>query len=130
MDDIIRSISKSKIEAKLQEINSMHLSLKFTIEVKQDRELPFLDMKIIRKDWYWYTKPTDTGLIMNFNWLAPLKYKRAVVTGFVHRILDLAVPGSYFHESLSIANKIRLDNQYPESFYEPLISETLQKLFI
>ena len=41
MDDIIRSIAKSKIEAKLQEINSMHPSLKFTIEVEQDRELPF-----------------------------------------------------------------------------------------
>ena len=134
MDDIIRSIAKSKIEAKLQEINSMHPSLKFTIEVEQDRELPFLDMKIIRKDCRlaskWYTKPTDTGLVMNFHALAPLKYKRAVVTGFVHRIFRSCSSWIYFHEGLSIAKQILLDNQYPESFYEPLISKTLQKLLI
>ena len=41
MDDIIRSSAKSKIEAKLQDINSMHPSFKFTLKVEQDREMPF-----------------------------------------------------------------------------------------
>ena len=74
MDDFILSIAKSKIKAKLHEINSMHPSLKFTIDVEQDKELPFLDMKITQKDCRlaskWYTKPTDTGLVMNFHALA------------------------------------------------------------
>ena len=41
---------------------------KFTIEKETDNSLPLLDMKIMRKDCKlsstWYSKPTDTGLIM------------------------------------------------------------------
>ena len=61
VDDIIRSIKKNEIEMKLAEINSLHMSLKFTIEMEQNGELPFLDMKLCRKDGRlssnWYYKP-------------------------------------------------------------------------
>ena len=128
MDDIIRSIAKSKIEAKLQEINSMHPSLKFTIKLEQDRELPFLDMKILCKECRLvsksYTRPTDSGLIMNFHALALLTYKRAVVSGFVHRIFKSISSLIWFHEGLSTAKQILLDNQYPYTSYELLISKT------
>ena len=91
-------------------------------------------MRIIGKDCRlaskWYTKPTDTGLVMNFRALAPLKYKRTVVTGIVNRIFRSCSSWIYFHQGLSIAKQILLDNQYPESFYEPLILKTLQKLLI
>ena len=36
MDDIFRSITKSSIDAKLAEINDLHPSLKFTIEMEKD----------------------------------------------------------------------------------------------
>ena len=90
MDDIFRNIKKNKIESKLKEINSYHPSLKFTCEIECDGCLPFLDMKVINNNGTlsstWYCKPTDTGLVMNFHALAPKKYKRAVIAGFVHRI--------------------------------------------
>ena len=117
---------------KLAEINSLHMSLKFTIEMEQNGELPFLDMKLCRKDGKlssnWYYKPTDTGLIMNFHALAPIKYKRSVVTGFVYRIFRACSSWSLFHESLEKAKQILHNNQYPLSFYEPLIKFTLEKL--
>ena len=34
MDDILRDIKKSEVPVKLQEINNMHPSLKFTFEIK------------------------------------------------------------------------------------------------
>ena len=43
MDDILRSINESLVEPKLREINALHPNLKFTLEVKQDGKLPFLD---------------------------------------------------------------------------------------
>ena len=78
-------------------------SLKFTIEVKQDRDLPFLDMKIILKDCRlaskWYTKPTDTGLVMDF-YVLTLLYKRAVASGCVHRIFRSLLPlGSVYSKT-------------------------------
>ena len=87
MDDILRSIKKHLIESKLTEINGLHPNLKFTVE---EGKLLFLDMCIIHINNYtesaWYTKSTDTGLTMNFHALAPRKYKRLVVQGFIHRI--------------------------------------------
>lgn len=54
--------------------------------------LPFLDMLIKRnKAFVRVVDPTDTGLTMNYNAmnynvLAPTKYKKSVVSGLVHRL--------------------------------------------
>ena len=63
MYDIVREIKTENIDQKHSEINSYHPALKFTIEKETDNALPFLDMKIIRKDCKLSStkKPTDTG---------------------------------------------------------------------
>ena len=76
----------------------------------------------------WYSKPTDTGLIMNFHSLAPKKYKRSVVSGFVHRIYRACSNWTLFHESLEKAKTILTNNQYPSIFYEKIIHETLTRI--
>ena len=130
VDDVLRSIHKDRIEDKLAEINRLHPSLRFTIEVEENNQIPFLDMKIIRSEQKltstWYSKPTDTGLMMNFHSLAPLKYKRSVVTGMVYRIFHACSTWSNFHDSLKKVKLLLTNNQYPESFYEPLIKQTLE----
>ena len=73
----------------------------------------------------WYHKPTDTGLIMNFHSLAPKKYKRSVVSGFVHRIYRSCSTWGHFHNSLEKAKMVLEQNQYPPEFYGPIIHETL-----
>ena len=90
MDDILMTISKHKIEEQLERINLLHPKLTFTIEREKEGRLPFLDLCIVHSSneiyTTWYTKPTDTGLVMNFHAVSPRKYKRAVVQGLVHRI--------------------------------------------
>ena len=91
MYDILRSIKRAEVQEKLAEINSYHLSFKFTIEEENGQaSLPFLDILIYRigTKLYstWYSKPTDTGLVMNYHALSPRRYKQAVVAGFAHRI--------------------------------------------
>ena len=76
----------------------------------------------------WYTKPTDTGLVMNFHSLAPKKYKRSVISGFVHRIFRSCSSWKSFHASLQKAKDILELNQYPSDFYEPIINKTLTKI--
>ena len=75
MDDILRSINRDQINNKLEEINGLHRNLKFTIETEQNGKLPFLDVCLIhmgnKLQSTWYTKLTDTGLIMNYNAIAP-----------------------------------------------------------
>ena len=132
MDDIVREIKTENIDQKLNEINSYHPALKFTIEKETDNSLPLLDMKIMRKDCKlsstWYSKPTDTGLIMNFHSFAPEKYKHSVVSGFVYRIYRSCSSWDNFHLSLERAKKILNQNQYPEAFFEPIINQTLDNI--
>ena len=134
MDDILRDIAKNEIEKVLHDINNLHPSLKFTTERENDKQsLPFLDMLIRRTNgklkFTWYMKSTDTGLTMNFHSLAPVKYKRSVVSGMIHRIIRACSTWEAIHESIVKAKKILQDNQYPPSFFDPIIKQTLHSIF-
>ena len=103
----------------------------------QPGKLPFLSMSILhdRKSgtlsstWKWYNRPTDTGLIMNYHALAPKRYKRSVVSGFVYRVHQSCSSWEYFHQSLEKAKRMLELNQYPPTFYDPIIRDTLEKIF-
>ena len=132
MDDILRTISSNLIKAKLAEINSLHPKLKFTLEIEENKKLPFLDILIKHSEnkltSSWHCKPTDTGLILNFRAMAPKCYKRSVIQGFVHRVYRSCSSWKKFHESLTKAKRILERNQYPPSFYDPIILDTIEKL--
>ena len=132
MDDIITICEKDKIDTKLTEINKLHPNLKFTMEIENNGCLPFLDMLIHNDNGLlsssWYRKPTDTGLTLNFHSLAPMKYKRSVVIGFVHRIFRSCSSWKNIHLGLKDAKKILTNNQYPLPFIEENIKNTLNKI--
>ena len=132
MDDVIRSIRQSEIEEILRHINLIHPNLKFTIEMEVNGDISFLDMLLMRRGRKlfstWYCKPTDTGLVMNFHALAPRRYKRSVVSGFVHRIYRACSTWQYVCDSIDKAKAVLEKNQYPPLFYEPIIAETVNKL--
>ena len=134
MDDILRDIHIDLIDSTLTKINNdlNEPSLKFTVEREKDNKIAFLDMEIHRKGAHlestWYTKPTDTGLVMNFLALAPIKYKRSVICGMVHRIFRSCSNFINFHESLCRAKEILEKNQYPKNFVDSVIKDTLDKL--
>ena len=99
-----------------------------------EAKLPFLDMRLIHNlltgelSSTWYNKPTDTGLIMNYHSLAPKRYKRSVVSGFVYRIYRACSNWKNFHSSLDKAKQILERNQYPPAFYDPIIKTTLDTI--
>ncbi|XP_066915088.1 uncharacterized protein [Clytia hemisphaerica] len=80
VDDILMDILRTSATTKLESINSLHVSLRFTEEREHNGNIPFLDMLIQRNarklSSTWYTKRTDTGLMMNFLALAPVRYKK------------------------------------------------------
>ena len=132
VDDVLMDIAKNTVPAKLESINSLNDSLKFTAERENDCNIPFLDMLIKQKgrtlSSTWYTKKTDTGLMMNFLALAPIRYKRAVISGMIHRIYRSCSSWKLFHQSLEKAKVILINNQYPPSFFNPIIEKSLTKI--
>ena len=136
MDDIIKEEKKENIALKLKESNDLHPKLSFTVEREKNGTLPVLDMMILHDhntgqlESTWYTKPSDTGLTMNFHALAPKRYKRSVVTGFVYRIYRACSTWQHFHQSLEKAKQILEQNQYPAAFYDPLIRQALHNILV
>ena len=132
MDDILCSIKRECLENKLGKINNIHPSLSFTVEEEKEGRLPFLDMVIVNQNGQltsgWYRKPTDTGLTLNFHSLAPLKYKKSVVIGFVYRIFNSCSTWQLFHEGLEEAKSILVKKQYPLDFIEKIFNDTLMKI--
>ena len=65
---------------------------------------------------------------MNYHALAPKRYKRSVVSGVEHRIHRACSTWQHFHDSLEKAKRILKRNQYPPTFYEPIIKKTLDTI--
>ena len=65
---------------------------------------------------------------MNYHSLAPKRYKRSVVSGFVYRIYRACSSWENFHNSLDKAKRILEKNQYPPTFYEPIIRRALNDI--
>ena len=95
VDDILRTMLKGGEEYLLNFVNTMHPNLKFTLE-SEDNEggLSFLDMRVEhvgnKIEASWYTKKTDTGVVLNYNSEAPNIFKSGIVSGFVHRIFNIS----------------------------------------
>ena len=135
MDDILKERKRPHAVQELNHINTLHPNLQFTEECENEQhDLPVLDMKIHHDHGKgtlsstWYNKPTDTGLIMNYHALAPKRYKRSVVSGFVYRIHRACSTWENFHTSLEKAKQILEKNQYPPTFYEPVIRQALDDI--
>jgi len=132
MDDIVCNVRIDYVEDRLDLINNLHRNLSFTFELQKEGNLPFLDMLLHNDNGKlsssWYRKTTDTGLTLNFHALAPLRYKKSVITSFVHRIYRACSSWELFDKSLNDAIAILEDNQYPSSFTMPIINSTLCKI--
>ena len=117
---------------KFKEINALYPNLKLTLKVEAEGKTPFLDLCINnvndKLSSTWLCKPTDTGLIMNYQALAPRCYKRSVVEGFAHRVYRACSSWENFHDSMEKVKMILQRNQYPQNFYDPIIDDTLEKL--
>ena len=129
MDDILRSIKQQFIQSKPNEINALHSNLKFSLDVKSEGKIPFLDLCINhvndKLSSTWCCKPTDTGMIMNYHELAPKCYKRSIVEGFVHRVYRACSSWENFHDSVEKVKMILERNQHPQDFYDSIISKNL-----
>ena len=83
VDDILVVIkSRGQAEKILEFLNSQHKTIKLTMEKEVNNSINFLDVKITRNSdnsisTSTYRKPTFTGVMLNWNSLTSIKYKKA-----------------------------------------------------
>ena len=82
--------NKDQAEKILDFLNSQHATIKFTMEKEINKSINFLDVKIrIENDnsisTSTYHKPTFTGVMLNWNSLTSMKYKKGLIRCLLDR---------------------------------------------
>jgi len=134
VDNITLVAPHNSLDVILQEFNSFHTRLKFTMKVG-GKELNFLELKIINKDgemiFDWYHKPTFSGRLLNFHSLLRehlITHKKGVVINLIDKVLNFSHP-DFQHKNFSLMINLLLDNAYPLDFIFALIRKRLMIKF-
>ncbi|XP_044766183.1 uncharacterized protein LOC123322305 [Coccinella septempunctata] len=117
VDDTFLLIPEDHIESTLDLFNSFHEKLQFTVEIENNKSLPFLDVMVIRENdkmiTDWYAKPSNSGRCLNFLSNHSFQQKKNVATNLIHRALALS------HKTFEKKNIIKITNILLNSNYPP-----------
>ena len=76
-----------------RKLNQIHSYVKFTYELENNKQLPFLDVNVDNSKEKLklsiYRKPTHTGLCNKWSSLAPTKYKINLIRPLVNRAIKV-----------------------------------------
>ena len=110
----------------LHDLNDLHSSISFTMELPIENSLPFLGMTL-RKDCWKITnsvfvKPTNTGLLLHYDSQVDNRYKKSLIITMLDRAFKLSSNWSLFHEECIRLQTLFLQLAYPEHLIQSMIS--------
>ena len=114
-------LKKGTEEGLLSHLNSVRLSIKFTIEVEKDGTLPFLDILFWRKDDgsldnTVYKKPTHTDQYLDFQSHHPPNVKRGLVRCLYDRARAITSTQDDLQKEEHHLSDVLRQNVYPSAF--------------
>ena len=111
-------------------LNNAHKNLQFTMEemCNTSRSLPFLDVNIRINpsnefETSVYRKPTNTGVLLNYEAVAPKKWKKSVIKGFLVRAKRISSSQELLNREIAHIQNTFAKNGYPKSFINNIIDE-------
>ena len=126
IDDVFAIFDESQShDTFLKCINCIHSNLEFTVEIATN-SLPFLDVNVkineFSVDLSVYRKPTNTNVMLNFNSVAPSKWKAGLIYCMLHRGWKICSSLNLFYDEVGNLRKVFLQNGYPVSFFNAIYS--------
>lgn len=126
VDDLFAIIRKNDEDEIMRTLNSYHNKIKFTLEIEKQKEIAYLDIKIMRKDnkliTNWYTKEIASGRMINYHSTQPLTMKINTATNFAKKVFNLS-DDSFREENINKIKDILHLNNYPKPFILNLIKK-------
>jgi hypothetical protein len=111
-------------------LNEAHKNLRFTMEsmCPSSRTLPFLDVKVRftpenQLETSVYRKPTNTGVLINYEATAPQKWKQSIIKGFLVRARRICSSGELLNKEIASITDMFMRNGYPKPFLDKIIRE-------
>lgn len=131
VDDLLTAIPEGIINETLEMFNAINSNIQFTIETEKEKELPYLDLKLIHKNdgtisTEFYQKPCASGRILNFrsNHSTSLKVNTAI--GLIKRVFTFSPNKSDNDKKLTVTNILK-SNNFPKKLINKLISDYKDK---
>ncbi len=120
-DDVISAVSENEIDVLLLHLNSIVLSIHFTVERETGRKLTFLDIcvhRTIEGSWklMFYCKPTYTEKYLSFNLHHPRSHKKSVATTLLQRAESLTSNSVARDNERQYVINVLKENNHPKNF--------------
>ena len=116
----------------LEYINSQHQNMKFTSEIEQNGQLPFLDCMVERHDNQFvtsvYRKQTYTGLGLNYFSHCPFIYKLNSIRTLINRAYCVTSNFTALNREFSFLVEFFFQNGYPKKVVYKCINNFISKI--
>ena len=115
--------NKNQADKILDYLNKCHPTIKFTIEKETNNEINFLDVKIKREldgtiTTSTYRKPTFTGVMLNWNSLTSIKYKKGLIGCLLDRSYKICSNNQQRIIEMEELRDLLLKNNYPQQIIQ------------
>jgi hypothetical protein len=134
VDDIFLVINNVSVLQELKEKFENISILKFTYELEEKKTISFLDVKVQRNSNHSlitsvYRKSTDTGECINFNSIAPERYKTGVIKTLLHRAYKICSDWKIIHCEIERIKQLLTNNNFPMKLIEKEIETFMNNKF-
>ena len=130
IDDIFIEIRDMHHLQELKQAFQRESSLNFTFEIRENGELPFLDIMVKPDENKFiasvYTKETNTGMCLNAKSECPDRYKRSVITSYVNRAFTHCSSWKLINKELERISQVLVNNGYANSEIQKVIKRKMQ----
>ena len=128
VDNILSVVNRKKGQQLLEYLNAQHGQIKFVMEEKRDRSLPFTDIGFSREEYRQvvgqvYRKPTHTNRYVQFTSHHPTSVKSGFIDCLVQGATIVSSNDELFKKQLDKIREAMEQNNYPKHFVEKTIEK-------
>ena len=133
VDDILACFvgTERQLQSFLNYINSIHTNIKFTLEIKQNNSINFLDLTITKQnnkhDFSIFHKPSYTDITIHNKSSHPYTHKISAFNSFIHRLLNIPLSKENFNKELNIIKQMAVNNGYQANMIDTIIHKKQHK---
>jgi hypothetical protein len=113
---IIYNENNTNINNTLDECNTIHPKIKFTIETEKHNTLNYLDITITKKHnkltFGIYRKPTNTRVIIHNNSCHPYEHKKSAIKYLINHTITYPITQENKDHEQNTINEILINNHY------------------
>lgn len=131
VDDILAIIEKKDIHTILDTLNKQHNKLKFTVEMENQRTIPYLDIQLhISNNKFitdWYTKPTSSGRLINYHSHQPHRTRINTANNLINNVINVS-DRQFLNKNIHKLKQTLKRNDFPMHVINKLINKKLDTL--